>query len=280
MKPTTEHASTDGLGSRHILGMRVDALNYDEASDRILRWASAGESRYVSVATVNNVMEAHDDPEFMRIMNDADMVTSDGMPLVWGLRRLGCPAAERVYGPDLTPVLCAEAAQRGIPIGLYGGAPNALDDLSAVLERRFPELNIAYKVSPPFRVLTEEEDREIINDIRASKARILFIGLSTPKQERFMIAHRDKVDAVMVGVGAAFDFLAGRKRQAPLAMQKSGTEWLFRLVTEPRRLWRRYLYRNPRFMALFGAQLLGVGGQEIRARFAGPKNPQGKERLL
>jgi len=252
---TAGTSDIDHFGSRHIVGMRVDASSYENASERILTWAQRKESRYVCVASVNNVMEAHDDAGFKAIMNGADFVTSDGMPLVWGLRALGIPQATRVYGPDLTPALCAKASEQGISVGFYGGAPDVLQDLVAELRRRWPGLQIAYQWSPPWRPLTSDEDEQVIEDVNGSGAQILFVGLSTPKQERFMVAHRGQVQSVMVGVGAAFDFLAGRKKQAPEIMQKTGTEWLFRLVTEPRRLWRRYLYHNPRFAALFALEL-------------------------
>jgi N-acetylglucosaminyldiphosphoundecaprenol N-acetyl-beta-D-mannosaminyltransferase len=241
---------------RHILGMRVDATSYPEAAQRITGWARAAESRYVCVATVNNVMEACDSPEFRRIMNEADLVTPDGMPLVWGLRRLGVPHASRVYGPDLTPVVLGAAEQAGLPVGFYGSTPEVLGKLKDALGRRFPRLIAPYWFAPPFRPLTEQEDAAIVQAIRRSQVRILFVGLSTPKQERWMASHRGRLPAVMIGVGAAFDFLAGTKRQAPGWMQASGLEWLFRLASEPRRLWRRYLKHNPRFAVLFARQLL------------------------
>jgi N-acetylglucosaminyldiphosphoundecaprenol N-acetyl-beta-D-mannosaminyltransferase len=236
--------------------MRVDATSYAHAAQEVLRWARKGESRYVCVATVNNVIEAYDDPEFGAIMDAADLVTPDGMPLVWGLRLLGVGAATRVYGPDLTPVVCQLAAEQGVPVGFYGGTEDVLEGLVAKLGQRFPGLKVTYRASPPFRPPTAEELRRTIEDLHRSGARILFVGLGTPKQERWMAAHKQQVRAVTLGVGAAFDFLAGRKRQAPRLVQRLGLEWLYRLVHEPRRLWRRYLYRNPRFVVLFIAQLL------------------------
>jgi len=244
------------VAARRILGMRVDATSYPHAAHEILRWAHKGESRYVCVATVNNLIEAYDDPAYGAIMEAADLVTPDGMPLVWGLRFLGVGAATRVYGPDLTPIVCRFAAEQGVPIGFYGGTQDVLEELTAKLGQRFPGLKVAYRASPPFRPLTPEEERRTIEDLDRSGARILFVGLGTPKQERWMAAHKNEVSAVMLGVGAAFDFLAGRKRQAPRLVQRLGLEWLHRLVHEPRRLWRRYLYRNPRFVILFAAQLL------------------------
>jgi N-acetylglucosaminyldiphosphoundecaprenol N-acetyl-beta-D-mannosaminyltransferase len=243
------------LQSRRILRTRVDATSYRHATGQVLDWAAAGESRYVCVATVNNLIEGCDDPGYNALMEAADLVTPDGMPLVWGLRLLGVPDASRVYGPDLTPLVCEEAARRGVPVGFYGGQDDVLDDLEASLTRRYPGLRIAYRWSPPFRPLTAEEEAKVAGDLVRSGTRVLFVGLGTPKQERWMADHKG-LPMVMLGVGAAFDFLSGRKRQAPRALQRLGLEWLYRLVHEPRRLWRRYLYRNPRFVALFAAQLL------------------------
>jgi N-acetylglucosaminyldiphosphoundecaprenol N-acetyl-beta-D-mannosaminyltransferase len=204
---------------------------------------------------VNNIMAARDSSDFRKVMASADLVTSDGMPLVWLLRGLGIAGAERVYGPDLMPSVLEAAAKSGVPVGLYGGSVDVLDRLVRRLTARFPALNIAYAESPPFRVPTTEEDERTTQAIADAGVRILFIGLSTPKQERWMYSHRGRVDAVMLGVGAAFDFLAGTKPQAPRWMQSRGLEWLFRLATEPRRLWRRYLGQNPRFAVLALAQV-------------------------
>ncbi len=242
--------------SRTILGTRVDATSYDEAAEIIATWARNAESRYVSVATVHGIIEAHDHEDFRCIMNGSDLVTSDGMPLVWGLKLLGIPTATRVYGPYLTPRICAVAERKGIPVGFYGGSPESLAGMIANLRVHFPHLAIVYQYSPPFRSLMEAESAHEIAEIANSGARILFVGLGCPKQERWMAARQGRIPATMVGVGAAFDFLAGTKRQAPAFMQRTGLEWFFRLVTEPRRLWRRYLSTNPRFIGLFAAQLL------------------------
>lgn len=246
------------MAAARILGMRVDPLSYEEATEKVLTWAVAGESRYVCVANVHMTMEAYDAPDFCRIVNAADLVTPDGMPLVWMLRRLGVPDQERVYGPELTLRVCEAAAREGIPVGFYGGRPEALEGLVRNLKARFPGLKVAYAYSPPFRPLTPEEDARIVEEINASGARILFVGLGCPKQERWMAEHKGRVQAVMLGVGAAFDFHAGRVRQAPVWMQRAGLEWLFRLGQEPRRLWRRYLKHNPRFLLLAFLQLTGM----------------------
>lgn len=241
-----------------ILGMRVDHTDYRHASGLVREWARERSSRYVCVATVNNVMEAHDSADFQRVMNQADLVTPDGMPLVWGLRLLGLSDAERVYGPDLTPAVLSMAVANGLPVGFYGGSPATLERLRSEMAMRFPQLRIAYCFSPPYRPLMPEEDRDIVRQINCSGAKILFIGLNSPKQDYWMAAHRGRVQAVMIGVGAAFDFLAGTKRQAPRWMMRIGMEWVFRLLMEPRRLWKRYLKHNPRFVLLFVLQLLGL----------------------
>ncbi len=246
------------LTCRYILGMRVDATSYEDAIQRIFVWSRGRESRYVCVANVHMTMEAYDAPDFRRIVNAADLVTPDGMPLVWMLRRLRVPGQERVYGPELTVRVCEVAAREGIPVGFYGGTPEALEGLVQKLKVRFPDLKVAYAYSPPFRPLAAEEDERIVREINASGARILFVGLGCPKQERWMAAHKGRVQAVMIGVGAAFDFHAGRLPQAPAWMQRAGLEWLFRLLTEPRRLWRRYARHNPRFIILALMQLLGL----------------------
>jgi N-acetylglucosaminyldiphosphoundecaprenol N-acetyl-beta-D-mannosaminyltransferase len=236
--------------------MRVDAGTYDSTIALISDWVSRRESRYVCVSTVHMVMEGYDHPQYRELVNAADRVTSDGMPLVWGLRALGASSAERVYGPTLTPKLCAHAAQEGIPVGFYGSTPETLEKMIERLKHDNPDLNVAYQHSPPFRALSEDEVAREIQKIQDSGARIIFVGLGCPKQEQWMSARVGRVPAVMLGVGAAFDYVAGTKAQAPGLVQNLGLEWLFRMVTEPRRLWRRYLYNNPRFVVLFGLQLI------------------------
>lgn len=236
--------------------MQVDVTTYANAVRQILRWGRERRGRYVCVATVHMVMEAYDDPHFQQAVNQADLVTSDGVPLVWALRLLGAEAATRVYGPDLVPALCQEATNQNVPVGFYGGTPEVLERMAAELRRRWPSLSIGFCWSPPFRPLTAAEDAEVVARINASDVRVLFVGLGCPKQERWMAEHRDRLALVMVGVGAAFDFLAGTKRQAPPLLQRAGLEWCFRLATEPRRLWRRYLYHNPRYLGLFARQLI------------------------
>lgn len=241
---------------RLVLGMRVDATSYRDATAAILEWADTSQSRYICVANVHMVMEAFDNEEFRRVVNGADLVTPDGMPIVWGLRLMGVGGQQRVYGPELTMSICLAAADAGVPVGFYGGTPESLGDLKQVLYARFPTLRIPCMISPPFRPLTIQEDSAYTEEIRASGVRILFVGVGCPKQEWWMAAHKVRIPAVMVGVGAAFDFHSGSVKQAPAVMQRLGLEWLFRLLIEPRRLWRRYAKHNPRFVLLFLMQLL------------------------
>jgi len=246
--------------SRCILGMRVDATTYPEATTRIVNWAQTGESRYVCVSSVHSVMESHDSPAFKTIVNEADLVTPDGMPLVWALKLLGIPTARRVYGPDLTLHVCQAAAEQSIPIALYGGTNESLDDFVGFLNREFKGIRIVCRLAPPFRALSREEDQVHTQQIVESGARIVFVGTGCPKQEKWMAAHRGRIPAVMIGVGAAFDFHSGRVKQAPRWMQNAGLEWLFRMMVEPRRLWKRYARNNPRFAALLLMQLLWNDG--------------------
>ena len=240
---------------RFIVGLRVHATSYVQTTQRVLAWARQGASKYVCVANVHMAMEAHDDPRLQRMLNEADLVTPDGMPLVWALKMLGVKHATRVYGPDLTLHLCRAAAEHNIPIGLYGGTPQRLGAFVAFLESQYPGIRIVCRIAPPFRALTPEEDEAYTRQIVASGARILFVGIGCPKQERWMAEHRERIPAVLLGVGAAFDFHAGSIRQAPGWMQRMGLEWFFRLMMEPKRLWRRYARHNPRFVLHFARQL-------------------------
>jgi N-acetylglucosaminyldiphosphoundecaprenol N-acetyl-beta-D-mannosaminyltransferase len=201
-------------------------------------------------------MEAFDSSAFQRVVNGADLVTPDGRPLVWALRSLGVRDATQVRGTDLTTHVVERAAREGIPIGLYGGTPDLLKTFVRILERRYPGVRVVCQIAPPFRPLTPEEDETVTQEIVSSGARILFVGIGCPKQERWMEAHKDRIPAVMLGVGAAFDFHTGRVRQAPGWMQAAGLEWLFRLLMDPKRLWKRYAKHNPRFVVLFLRQLV------------------------
>lgn len=241
-----------------ILGARVDATTYSHVIEMVQDWSAGQQSRYVCVANVHMLMEAIDSTEYRQIVNSADLVTADGMPLVWMMRLKGQRDQPRVYGPTLMLHVLEVAARERISVGFYGGAPEILEALVRRMQARYVGLNVAFSCSPPFRAISQEEDRAIVEQINQSGARILFVGLGCPKQEIWMAEHRGKVNAVMLGVGAAFDFHSGLKPQAPDWLQGIGLEWLFRLFTEPRRLWKRYLYHNPRFVLLAVADLLGL----------------------
>jgi len=247
-----------------VLGLKISRINYLNAVKQIVDWVITSESRMVFAANVHMVMEAHDSKEFAGVVNIADLVTPDGMPLVWMLRLKGFKEQERVYGPTLMLHILETAARNHIPVGFYGGNPEVLDRLVKKMKGKFPELNIVHSYSPPFRTLTYAEDIKVSRDIQEAGVRILFVGLGCPKQEIWMAEHRGRINAVMVGVGAAFDFQAGSKAQAPSWMQAIGLEWLFRFLHEPRRLARRYLYNNPRFVVLALADILGIlyGGKK------------------
>jgi N-acetylglucosaminyldiphosphoundecaprenol N-acetyl-beta-D-mannosaminyltransferase len=238
--------------THYILGMKVHATSYNQSTETILGWAASLESRYVCVANVHMVMEAYDSESFRTRINRADLVTPDGMPLVWLLRRQGAHGATRVYGPDLTLHVLEASEKAGVPVGFLGGRATVLDALIEKLRADYPRLQVVYTHAPPFRPLTDEENSSMIQQIRESGARLLFVGLGCPKQESWMADNSAQLDVVMIGVGAAFDFLSNSIPQAPRWMMAAGLEWAFRFIQEPRRLWRRYLKHNSRFLILAG----------------------------
>ena len=243
--------------SQSIIGTRVDATSYEDACDRILRWARARMSCYVVAANVHVVTTARWDREYRDVLRNAKLVTPDGMPLVWALRLLGFPQQQRVYGPDLMLELCDRlSSSPDLSIYLYGGTPDTVQRLQSNLLQKYPNLAIAGSHSPPFRQLSEEEELADIERIHRSGARIVLVALGCPKQEYWMSRQQGKLRAVAIGVGAAFAFHSGTVRQAPRWMMKWGVEWLFRLWVEPRRLWKRYTINNPAFVLLFAWQYL------------------------
>jgi N-acetylglucosaminyldiphosphoundecaprenol N-acetyl-beta-D-mannosaminyltransferase len=249
-----------------ILGVGISATSYNEVTAACAAWiaqrrtgASSPPARYICVTSVHGVMEARKDEGIRDILNRADIATPDGMPLVWALRSFGETRQERVYGPNLMLMLCAQAERLGHRIFLYGGREDTLDALCGNLLQRFPSIRFAGKYSPPFRPLTDGEEQEVCALIASSRPDLLFVGISTPKQERWMAEHKERFPGlVMVGVGAAFDFHAGRVSQAPAWMQARGLEWLYRLGKEPARLWKRYILVTPWFIPCWGMQKLSL----------------------
>jgi N-acetylglucosaminyldiphosphoundecaprenol N-acetyl-beta-D-mannosaminyltransferase len=238
-----------------IVSLDVDVVEFDELIKRIdeLRVSGGG---YVCFSTVHMVMEAFDDKDYADIVNAADIIVPDGMPLVWMQKLATIPNATRVRANDLMIGLCRFAEAKGLSVGFYGASEEVIERIRERISRDFPRLSVAYAFSPPFRPLTETEDESIVNEITAARPDFLFVGLGCPKQERWMNAHRDRSDAVMLGVGASFDFFAGNVSECPPWIGAMGLEWLFRLVQEPRRLWKRYLVHNPRFAVKAGVEAL------------------------
>jgi N-acetylglucosaminyldiphosphoundecaprenol N-acetyl-beta-D-mannosaminyltransferase len=246
-----------------IVGVGISKTSYDGVVRLCRDWAAErrynppATARYICVTTVQGIVQSRDEAYLHKIFNEADVSTPDGMPVVWAMRSFGERDQQRVYGPTLMLHLCEDAAQRSHKIFLYGGRETTLPLLEANLIKRFPGLIIAGSYSPPFRPLSAEEDSKVREMIRKSDADIVFVGIGSPKQEIWMYEHRDSFPGVtMLGVGAAFDFHAGITKQAPLWIQQSGFEWLFRLCTEPVRLWRRYILLTPRFLPLWAMQLI------------------------
>lgn len=239
-----------------VLTSRIDVLDWETALNRISGWAAVYESRYVTICNVHSVVTACQNPAFQKVLNDADIATPDGAPVAWMLRRLGYSNQKRINGPDLMWKYCALATKRNESIFLYGGLPETLNMLQQRLAETFPNLKVAGAYSPPFQALSSAEDDGIVQKINASGASTVWVSLGCPKQEIWMAQHRGRINAVMIGVGAAFDYHAGTMARAPLWMQKSGFEWLYRLCSEPGRLWKRYLVTNTLFIVKASWQLL------------------------
>lgn len=243
----------------NVLGIGVSAVNMETAVRTIGEWVDKGERQYVCVTGVHGVMESQRSPELQRIHNEAGMVTPDGMPLAWLLRLSGQIGTDRVCGPELMPRLFVESQARGDRHYLYGATAETLERLRQRLALIAPAAIVVGSYAPPFRPLTQDEDATVVADINACDPDIVWVGLSTPKQELWMAAHRSKLKApVLIGVGAAFDIHAGVINRAPKFLRRTGFEWTYRLFKEPRRLWRRYLANNPRFVALVIMQKAGL----------------------
>ncbi len=236
-----------------VVSVGISKTSYSEVVALCRQWAGGNRTHYICVTNAYSIMSAKDDPEIARVFNEADIATPDGMPVVWALRTLGSPRQQRVYGPTLMLELC----RSGLRPFLYGGREDTLPTLVKRLEQQFPGLRISGAYAPPFRPLTAAEEEDVRARIQSSDAEIVLVGIGAPKQEQWMHEHRNCFPGLtLIGVGAAFDFFSGCTRQAPRWMQNSGLEWLFRLIMEPLRLWRRYLLVSPRFLPLWAMQLL------------------------
>lgn len=241
-----------------IIDLNVDICDHASVIRRIDELVKRETGGYACFSTVHMVMESHDNPEYGAKVNAADIIIPDGMPLVWMQKIQGQKDAARVRANDLMIMLCRYAAENCLNVGFYGGKQEVIDAIILRAKNELPNLGISYAFSPPFRPLTDEEDSDVTSEIRESGTQILFMGLGCPKQEIWMAAHKDKLNCVMLGVGASFDFYAGKVKESPEWLGKLGLEWLFRLTQEPKRLWRRYLILNPRFMRLAMLQLAGI----------------------
>ena len=243
----------------NVLGVRVSAVNLESATGLIQAAIEDGKKEYVCVRDAHGVVRCQKDPELRSIHNRAFLVTPDGMPLVWALKHDGHLESGRVYGPDLMLSVFEAGQSKGLRHFLYGATAKTLEKLQARLFGKFPEARIAGSYAPPFHELSPQEEADIADRINRSGADIVWVGLSSPKQELWMARMRDRLEASMlIGVGAAVDFHAGLKRQAPRVIQRSGFEWAFRLLCEPRRLWRRYAFVVPTFISLTALQRLGL----------------------
>ena len=242
-----------------VLNIPIDVIDWDTAISRVVQWGTQRESRYVCLCNVHSVVMAGQDTEFGRVLAEADMATADGAPVAWMLRKLGFSGQQRISGSELMWSICTMAEQKGIPVYFYGSTPATLGLLEVKIRSHFPKLVIAGSYSPPFRSMNAEEELAEAQRINSSGAAVVFVGLGCPKQEMWMNRQRGQVNAVMLGVGAAFDFFAGTVKRAPVWMQNAGLEWLHRLASEPGRLWKRYLVTNTIFVVTALRQLYFKG---------------------
>jgi len=238
--------------------MNVNVTSVRDILFKVDEWLLSPKGRYICVANVHMCMETFDSQSFRKVVNHADLVVPDGKPLSIAQKLLGHKKAVQIRGQDIMHSLCELSGPRDINIGFYGGSSDAvLNSVRSNLVQKNPNVQITYSFCPPFRSLSPEEDFNVSQEINNANVDILFVGIGCPKQEVWMAEHKNKINCIMLGVGAAFDFISGNKKEAPRWMQKMGMEWLFRLASEPRRLWKRYLKHNPRFVYYFIRQLLG-----------------------
>lgn len=252
-------STKDDFPRLNILGVGISAIRMEDALRKIDEWIETRQPHYVCVTPAHAIMDCQRDPKLASIYNRSGLTTPDGMAIVWLLKWHGYRNVGRVYGADLVRAVCRASLKKGYRHYFYGGAPGVAERLAQKLQRDYPGLQVAGIESPPFRELTAAEESAMIERIRAARPDLVWVGIGSPRQERWMSKHVTRLGApVLIGVGAAFDFLSGVKPQAPPWVQRIGMEWFFRLLSEPRRLWRRYLLGYPRFVALVLLQRLGL----------------------
>ncbi len=244
------------LPTKKVIYFPITALRFEEQMQAIMQWAIARLSKTVCVANVHMLMEAHWNPEFANVLQNADVVTPDGMPLVWMMRWMGARDQDRVAGMDILQALCQQAQTQNVSVFFLGSQTEILSRMRLRLEQEFPKLKIAAMEPLPFRPLTETEDAELINKVNSSGAGLVFVSLGCPKQEHWIAQHQGKIQAVMLGMGGVFPVYAGIHKRAPRIVRELGFEWFYRWIQEPRRLWGRYLKTIPPFIWLATKQIL------------------------
>ena len=240
--------SGTGRKGHGILGVFVDALTQDQAMEQVLAWGQAGEHRQVAFVGVDGVISGRSNPDLLRALRQMDMALPDGMPVAWALRKAGYKDQERLGGPDFTEKLFLRCHEQQRSLALYGSTPEVIDILKERLRTKYPGARLAWAYSPPFRALSEEEKQDILGAIKQAAPEFLLVGLGCPKQEIWMMENRNNIDSVLLGVGAAFDFSAGTKKRAPVWMRRSGLEWFHRVLSDPRRLAKRFMKVVPLFL--------------------------------
>jgi N-acetylglucosaminyldiphosphoundecaprenol N-acetyl-beta-D-mannosaminyltransferase len=259
-----DFSSVEGsLPVRQVIGSPVTALPFDAQMQAIVGWAEQRLSKMICVANAHMLVEAHWHPDFAEVLQKADLVTSDGMPLVWMMKLLGVRNQERVAGVDILIELCRVSTQRNLKVYFLGGQQSILDRIKTRLDIDFPSLAIAGMEPLPFRPITAQEDNEVLERIQASGANLVFVSLGCPKQEKWMAQNRNRVPAVMIGLGGAFPVYGGIQRRAPRWVREAGLEWAYRLIQEPRRLAKRYSQTNQVFLWLSLKQLVQAGVQNL-----------------
>jgi N-acetylglucosaminyldiphosphoundecaprenol N-acetyl-beta-D-mannosaminyltransferase len=249
----------------NVLGIALSAINMDRAIDLVESWIASEKSAYICMTGVHGVMEAQSNAHLCSALNGAFINAPDGMPMSWVGWLQGHRQMDRVYGPDFMANLCRLSVRKGYRHYLYGGPPGVAQALKEALEKRFPGVQIVGTFTPPFRSLTQNEEANLLKDVRTAKPDILWVGLSTPKQECFMADYVDRLGVpLLIGVGAAFDFHSGRINEAPAWVKRSGLQWLHRLLQDPRRLWKRYFFNNPKFIWRITLQFLNPWNCECR----------------